>query len=182
MSEITSIYHLLDEAGLWTRHRTLKRGEYLMLPGHRDRDLYYVESGTLAATVIIDGEEQYVRFGYAGDIVAAVDTLVGGEVSILGIKGLRRSELRIASYADYRALMQADPRGRLAWEQSMDWLIQGQLEREIDLLTPSPEERYRRVLGRSPRLFQEVPLRYIANYLRMTPETLSRIRSHRRKS
>ncbi|MEO0734297.1 MAG: Crp/Fnr family transcriptional regulator, partial [Bacteroidota bacterium] len=35
----------------------------------------------------------------------------------------------------------------------------------------------RRVLARSPRLFQEIPAKYIANYLRMTPETLSRIRA-----
>ena len=176
MDEITSIYNLLDEAGLWTRRRTLKRGEYLMLHGHRDRDLYYVESGTLAATVIIDGEEQCMRFGYAGDIVAAIDTHVGGTASVFGIKALRRTELRVARYAAYREFMRADPARQVAWEQSMEYLIQGLLEREIDLLTPSPEDRYRRVLARSPRLFQEVPAKYIANYLRMTPETLSRLK------
>ncbi|MGB3800066.1 MAG: Crp/Fnr family transcriptional regulator [Lewinella sp.] len=175
MAGLTSIYELLDAAGIWTRSRTLKRGEYLMLPGHRDRDLYYVTSGTLVATANIDGEEQCMRFGYAGDIVAAIDTHIGGEASTFGIKALRRSELRIAGYTDYRAFMHADPERRLVWEQSMEWLIQGLLEREIDLLTPSPEDRYRRVLARSPRLFQEVPAKYIANYLRMTPETLSRI-------
>ncbi|PPK85142.1 CRP-like cAMP-binding protein [Neolewinella xylanilytica] len=176
MEEITSVYRALDKAGLWTRRRTLKRGEYLMLHGHHDRDLYYVESGTLVATAIIGGEEQCMRFGYTGDIVAAIDTHLGGGASTFGIKALRKSELRIASYSDYRAFMQADPERRLAWERSMEWLIQGLLEREIDLLTPGPEERYQRVLARSPRLFQEVPAKYIANYLRMTPETLSRIK------
>jgi hypothetical protein len=58
----------------------------------------------------------------------------------------------------------------------MPWMIIGQLEREVDLLTNDPAERYRRVLNRSPRLFQEVPAKYIANYLRMTPETMSRIK------
>ena len=55
-------------------------------------------------------------------------------------------------------------------------LIVQQLEREIDILTTSPEERYNRVLKRSPKLFQQIPAKYIASYLRMTPETLSRIR------
>jgi hypothetical protein len=50
-----------------------------------------------------------------------------------------------------------------------------QMEREIDLLTTSPAERIARVRERSPQLFQEVPLKYIASYLRMTPETLSRM-------
>ena len=38
-----------------------------------------------------------------------------------------------------------------------------------------PRQRLQRVLGRSPRLFQEVPHKYIASYLRMSPETLSRL-------
>ena len=40
----------------------------------------------------------------------------------------------------------------------------------------SSRERYLRVLGRSPALFQEIPHRYIANYLRMSAETLSRLK------
>ena len=176
MATIHSIYESLDAAGLWTAERLLKRGEYLMLPGHRDRNLYYVRSGTLVASAEIHGEEQCMRFGYAGDIVAAIDTHVGDAPSQFGIRALRRTELRVANYADYRAYIQAEEARREAWEQLLTWLIKGLLEREIDLLTPAPEERYRRVLERSPRLFQEVPAKYIANYLRMTPETLSRIK------
>jgi CRP/FNR family transcriptional regulator, anaerobic regulatory protein len=56
-------------------------------------------------------------------------------------------------------------------------LVVQQMQRELDLLTASPIERYRRVIARSPQLFQEVPLKYIADYLRMTPETLSRLRA-----
>ena len=49
------------------------------------------------------------------------------------------------------------------------------LEREVDLITYSPQKRFERVFERSPQLFQEIPQKYIASYLRMTPETLSRI-------
>ncbi|WP_232826562.1 Crp/Fnr family transcriptional regulator [Lewinella sp. IMCC34183] len=171
-----TLIQLLDEAGLFTGHRTLRRGEYLMLAGQRDRNLYYVESGTLVVTVVINDEEQCTRFGYAGEVVAAIDSQVGGEPSKFGIKALRKSVLRVANYGAYHDFMRADPDRHAAYEASLGWLICGLLEREIDLLTPSPEERYRRVLERSPRLFQEVPAKYIANYLRMTPETLSRLK------
>ncbi len=48
-------------------------------------------------------------------------------------------------------------------------------EREIDLLTQSPQERIERIRKRSPQVFQEIPHKYIASYLRMSPETLSRL-------
>jgi hypothetical protein len=41
---------------------------------------------------------------------------------------------------------------------------------------PEPERRLARLLKRSPHIFQLVPKKYIASYLRMTPETLSRLR------
>ncbi|MCY7291948.1 MAG: Crp/Fnr family transcriptional regulator, partial [Ferruginibacter sp.] len=59
----------------------------------------------------------------------------------------------------------------------MENLVTQQIDREIDLLITSPAERLKRVLARSPNLFQEIPLKYIASYLRMKPETLSRIRN-----
>jgi len=51
----------------------------------------------------------------------------------------------------------------------------GRIEREIDLVTYSPKERLDRLFNRSPHLFQLFPHKYIASYLRMTPETLSRM-------
>ena len=63
------------------------------------------------------------------------------------------------------------------WIGVLENLVLQQMEREIDLLTTAPRERYLRVLGRSTALFQEIPHRYIANYLRMSAETLSRLKS-----
>jgi hypothetical protein len=45
--------------------------------------------------------------------------------------------------------------------------------------TSTPEQRYARLLERSPHIFQLAPLKYIASYLRIAPETLSRLRSKR---
>ena len=61
--------------------------------------------------------------------------------------------------------------------QLLELQITQQIDREIDILIPSPTERLNRVLKRSPNVFQHVPLKYIASYLRMKPETLSRIRN-----
>jgi hypothetical protein len=62
-------------------------------------------------------------------------------------------------------------------DKHLEDLVVQQLEREKDLLINAPGERFERVLTRSPKLFQEIPNKYIANYLRMSPETLSRLKN-----
>lgn len=60
--------------------------------------------------------------------------------------------------------------------QIIEDLILQQMERERDLLIESPKERYLRVFKRNPKLFQIIPNKHIANYLRMSPETYSRLK------
>ena len=56
--------------------------------------------------------------------------------------------------------------------------VYGYMEgRVVDYLSLSPEERYRKMTEESPKLLKNVPLRYIASMLGITPETLSRIRN-----
>ncbi len=49
--------------------------------------------------------------------------------------------------------------------------------RELDLLTQSAEERYYSLFKNRPQLIKEIPLMYIASYIGITPQTLSRIRA-----
>ena len=106
----------------------------------------------------------------------SLDSYISGAPTAYGITALRRSTVAVASFRAHLDFISQRPEHLALWEEAKGWLILGLLKREVDLLTPTPEERYRRVMKRSPRLFQEVPAKYIANYLRMTPETLSRIK------
>jgi hypothetical protein len=42
--------------------------------------------------------------------------------------------------------------------------------------TNSPEEKYKHLLDNTPQYLQIFPLKQVASYLKMTPETLSRVR------
>ncbi|CAH0998923.1 hypothetical protein LEM8419_00219 [Neolewinella maritima] len=176
MTPLQTLHDLLDHTSIWQRSITLPRGAPLTLPGITDRNLYRVDLGTLVSTLEVAGTEQCCRFGYAGDYVMSLDSYITNQPTAYGIYALRRCEVAVASFGALQDfLAQCAGRSQI-WEEAKGGLILSFLEREIDLLTPSPEERYRRVLDRSPRLFQEVPAKYIANYLRMTPETLSRLK------
>lgn len=175
-SPIKILHAFFDEHQLWDKTLELNRGELLHMAGDRDDNIYHVVSGTLRSYVIVNDEEQVIRFGYQGDFFAAIDCLITGTPTMLYAQAIRKCTLRVIRKKVYEEHLLGNPKMGALWQQILSWMVVGQLEREIDLLTNDPAERYRRVLMRSPRLFQEIPAKYIANYLRMTPETLSRLK------
>jgi len=166
----------IADAALWEKELTLSRGDYLKLEEKTDTNLYWVSSGSLRIYVIDEEEELTIRFAYQNNFVAALDSFLSEGPSDLVIQALKRTELRVISKIALMEFLDASVENSKMWQQILEGLILQQLERERDILISSPQERYRRVFKRSPQLFQEVPHKYIASYLRMTPETLSRIK------
>lgn len=143
-----------------------------------ERYIYLVKQGAVRVFRLTSLEEQTIRFGYTGSIINSLASFVSDKPSDLYIEALRKTEVYKLGKNKFLDFVKSDPKHILEYNQLLEMLLVQQLEREIDLLTASPIERYQRVLERSPMLFQEIPLKYIASYLRMTPETLSRIRGN----
>jgi CRP-like cAMP-binding protein len=153
----------------------LERNEFLKVADSIDTNIYFIESGSLRVFVINEYEEQTIRFGYKGNIIVSLDSFLSGKPSDLYIQAIKKSEVKVISKAMFDEFLKSEL-NKDWWIKALTSLVLQQMEREMDILTSSPKERYERVFKRSPQLFQEVPHRYIANYLRMSPETLSRLK------
>lgn len=155
---------------------TINRNEFLKVKGSMDDTIYFVESGSLRLFVLDDDdEEQIIRFGYRQNLIVSLDSFLTGRPSDLCIQAIKKTVVKIITKKQIDQFLKIEANKNL-WITILENLVVQQMEREIDILTNSPKERYRRVLRRSPQLFQEVPNKHIANYLRMTPETLSRLK------
>ena len=176
MNLIETLYHKINEQNLWEKKLTLNRNEYLKVKGSIDTQLYYVVSGSLRIFVLDEYEEHTIRFGYQKNITASLDSFITGQPSELYIQALKKTVLKVISKETFLSFVQTAVENLHLWQQVLEQFVYQQMERERDILTSSPQERYHRVLQRSPHLFQEIPHKYIASYLRMTPETLSRIK------
>lgn len=164
----------LKAAPIWSEPKTLKRGAFLCQAGDLCQDVILVEEGCLHFYLLDDGEEQSIRFAYPGNIVSSLDSYISGEPSKYYLQTLRKLGYRSCSKSDFEDYIKRE--GLLEqWTQSLHYLLLEMMEREQDLLIKNPASRLKRVLSRSPQLFQEVPFKYIASYLRMSPETLSRL-------
>lgn len=154
---------------------TYKRNEFLKVGGTVDTNVYYVVSGSIRVFYLNEGIEQTLRFGYQKNIIASLDSFFTGQPSDLFIQALKKSVVKIISRQQIEAFLITDS-NRVFWQKVLENRAVEQVEREIDLLTDSPQKRYQRVMNRSPQLFQEIPKKHIANYLRMSPETFSRLK------
>ena len=169
---------LTDLISLSEKTLTLQRNEYLSVSGTIDTNIYFVKSGSLRIFVSTDkDEDQIIRFGYTNNLVVSLDSYLTGKPSVFSIQALKKTDLRVITKKQLQDYLNRDHHSVL-WKNILENLVLQQMERELDLLTSSPEKRYQRVLTRSPQLFQEIPHRYIANYLRMSAETLSRLQKH----
>lgn len=162
-------------ADLSTKTISFERNEFVTVKGSIDTNVYYVESGSLRVFVLDNEEEQTIRFGYKENLIVPLDSFLTGKPTEFYIQAIKRSVIRVITKKQFNAFIDAEENKKL-WPAILENLVVQQLEREVDILTGSPKTRYQRVLKRSPQLFQEIPHRYIANYLRMSPETLSRLK------
>ena len=176
MNLIQELKHRLDEKNLWQDCITLRRNEFLTVKGNTDTNFYFVKNGSIRVFIIDAFDEHTIRFGYKGSFIAALDSFITEKPTDYYIQALKKTELKVIEKKAYYDFMKSDADQLELWHKLMELLVYQQMEREIDILTASPLERYKRVLKRSPQLFQEIPHKYIASYLRMTPETLSRIK------
>ncbi|MFD2999916.1 Crp/Fnr family transcriptional regulator [Pontibacter toksunensis] len=161
---------------LWKKRVQLSRYDFLIQQGQVEQGLYFVISGALRIYFPLPDEEICVGFSYPGNLVVSFPSFVDGKPSAYYIQALKKSELLGISKTDFMQLMVQHPNIRRFWYEELEKALVGKIEREVDLLLPEPEQRLQRVMRRSPQLFQHIPKKYIASYLRMTPETLSRLK------
>lgn len=161
--------------GHWSVRRSVRRGEHLVFPGECETHLYHVLSGTFRIYLPGEKSDFVVGFGYVDTLLCAYPSFIEGAASEYGIQALRNAELCGISRTHFYAVIEENLSLERAWRRLTEEAFLGRIRREVDLLTSTPAERVERLLRRSPHLFQEIPLKYIASYLRMQPETLSRV-------
>lgn len=161
---------------LYQKTLTIERNQFLKVKGSIDTNIYFVESGSLRIFILDDFEEQIIRFGYSGDLIVSLDSFLTEKPSDFYIQAIKKTTVKVIPKSSFIDFISQSEENKTMWIKLLEDLVIQQLEREKDILTNSPKERYNRVLKRSPKLFQEIPNRHIANYLRMSPETLSRLK------
>ncbi len=167
-----ALHALLEK---WNHVRTLNRHEFLARPGEIETSLFFVSAGTMRIYYPNESEEICVGFAYSNTLICSYPSFISRKPSQYYIQALTKTRLVSISRKDFYSLFERFPEVERGWRLLEEQALLGKIEREVEMLTFSPEQRYTRLLERSPHIFQLIPRKYIASYLRMSPETLSRL-------
>jgi len=153
------------------------KGEYFARAGEISNTLSYIQEG-LFRTYIIgnDGKEYTKNFYSEGSFMGAQTSLLTGKPSLNSIQALEDS---VSLEMDYRFLTQIAEQN-MAWQKlfrctaEQDYLAKE--KRESELLLFDAKTRYIHFIEEHPEWAARIKQHYIASYLGITAETLSRIK------
>lgn len=157
--------------------KKLRKKQYLLQEGDPCKYTAFVNKGILRSYTIDEkGSEHVIQFALEDWWIADIYSFLTGESSACNIDALEDAELLLITKPAQDEMVLQIPK----MERYLRLLMQNNLiamqRRLISSLNYTAEDKYLQLLAACPSIIQRVPQHYIASYLGITPETLSRIR------
>lgn len=160
----------------------LKKGEYYIREGKKEKNIAFVIEGNLRQFYTCDGQENTTYFYFENHLMSSYFSCLTGKPSQVSIEALTDSRLLVFRYETIKSLYNQSQTWERFGRLLAEYIAMGLEERMAGLLTLSPEERYHALLqSNKQKILERIPQHYIANYLGITPVSLSRIRNRVRR-
>ncbi len=156
----------------------VKKNEFLVEENKVCNYFCFVESGILQHAIIVQDEEKTTYLALKNSVTSSLNSFLHQVPSRKSIKAIADATLYVVTLSVFNDLI----KNNQAFHQFYFNLIEKQLclidDYRIDLLTLTPEERYKKLLVNETKLLQEVPLHYLASFLGISTRHMSRIRKN----
>lgn len=159
-------------------HRKIARKELLLEAGKTANKIFFLSEGFVRFYhTKNDGTEVTRDFYFAPGFITSFTSLIEQKPSIVNIQAMVKMDVLFIKYKDLIALYDKEHKverlGRLLAEQ----VFITSEKHLLSFLNDSPQDRYLWLMKEYPEYVKNIPLHYLASYLGITAESLSRIRN-----
>ncbi len=155
-----------------------KRNEILLETGRICRHMYFVNKGCLRVYLVNKKARESTRILIpAGNFGTAFPSFILQEPSQAYIQSIEASEILLLTYQDFRDLPNLLPGWEKLYQNNLEQAYIASIKRIESLITMSAKERYALFMENNPDLVQSLPSKIIADFLGISQETLSRLKS-----
>ena len=165
------------DAELFDKHtlrQSLNKNDILLKEGEICKNFYFVLSGSFVQFQTKDINEQIVDLHVKDEWMFNQESLTEQMPSRTTIRGFSKSEIIVLSLNSFHYLCAKSQ----AFLQFGKILNQTKYRTMIYDNSLTPSDKYRFIIKTKPALTRVFPLKIIASYLKVTPETLSRVRAN----
>lgn len=160
--------------------RSFAKKDFLVRQGNVSNELHFILSGCVRE-YFEDANTNEINtwFGFENAIAVSTYSFFSQKPSLTNIQALEDTETILIRHEDLQKLFnqfhEIERLGRLLAEQ---YLVQIE-EIKIILQTLSAKQRYEYLLQHKPEFIKRIPLKYLASFLGIKLETLSRVRGQK---
>ncbi len=153
------------------------KNEKILSEGETCENIYWIVKGLVRQFYYKNNKELTEYMATENTVVMCIESLFREQPSKLQIMAIEPTILYCLPKARLEAVAMKSVNIQILYRKILEEsLILSQKHADM-LRFESAQDRYQKLVRRNPELVLRVPLVYIASYLQMTPETLSRVRN-----
>lgn len=155
----------------------LKSDDFFLKEGQFCKSVAFIEDGCFMYSQLIDGEEKVCDFAIQNEWISQYESLLNNTASTVNIKAMTHASIWRITISEFEKLTKQFPKINSVRTYIAEQHFKKTNERANQLAVLNAEKRYRLFIKSNPEIIQKVPQYYIASYLGIKPQSLSRIRS-----
>lgn len=158
-------------------YESVKRGEVLIKAGEHADKAFFILSGYLKYNKIIESGDEVIVHIYSPDNFAiSLKSFFLGTKAEESLEAITDCEYLWITKEDLDKLYSMSYKWHSFGRKLLEHALIEKEERVIDQLTLTGHDKYIKLLKNNPDILQNVPVKYIASWIGVQPESLSRIR------
>ena len=148
----------------------------LLKAGQTEKYLSFIEKGIIRFYLPKEENDLTFSFSFQNSFVSAYESFLTQTASLYQVETLTDTILWRVTYPDLQLIYRQSAAGNRIGRHASEDLFLKKAKRELSLLNDTAEQRYLKLLTEQANLMQQIPLKYLASYIGITPQALSRIR------
>ncbi|KUF44904.1 CarD family transcriptional regulator [Myroides marinus] len=152
------------------------KGEIITAYGEVEEHLFFIESGMLRFFIPNEDPELTFNFSFEKQFTCAYDSFLSRNPSLYSLEALGEMVVWQISHENLQKVYAHTAAGHYLGRFVAEQMYLDKSKRELSLLKYNATERYLKLFDEQPQIIHQIPLKYVACYIGITPQALSRIR------
>ena len=143
--------------------------------GNTEKYLYFIQEGIQKSYYLNDGKEHIIAFAYAPSFSGIPESFFTQTPSKYFLETITDSKMLRISFLNHQKLMEQYRPIETLFRKTTELFLMGVIQRHHELMAFNIETRFRIFAKRSSHLFNMIPHKDLASYLRINPTNFSKL-------